>query len=69
MEKLKIDNSINTKKGDLPSNIEAEQALIGSILVNNDIIDEVSGIVNSKEFYDPIHSKIYHLLLTKKIFY
>ena len=62
MEKLRIDNSINTKKGDLPSNIEAEQALIGSILVNNDIIDEVSGIVNNKEFYDPIHSKIYGLI-------
>ena len=35
-----------TKK--LPSNLEAEQALIGSILVNNDIIDEISNIVNEK---------------------
>ena len=39
----------------LPSNLEAEQALIGSILVNNDIIDEISNIVNRNEFYDPIH--------------
>ena len=39
MEKVKVDvRSIEEKK--LPSNIEAEQALIGSILVNNDIIDE-----------------------------
>ena len=29
-----------------PSNLEAEQALLGSILVNNDIIDEVSSIIN-----------------------
>ena len=36
-----------------PSNIEAEQALIGSILVNNDIIDEVSTIVKPSIFYDP----------------
>ena len=27
-----------------PSNLEAEQALLGSILVNNDIIDEISNI-------------------------
>ena len=62
MERLKIDSLNNNKKGSLPSNIEAEQALIGSILVNNDIIDEVSTIVSHKEFYDPIHSKIYGLI-------
>ena len=40
MENLKINNFNQEKK--LPSNIEAEQALLGSVLVNNDIIDEVS---------------------------
>ena len=33
-----------------PSNLEAEQALLGSILVNNDIIDEISNIINSATF-------------------
>jgi replicative DNA helicase len=60
MEKLKINNFKQEDK--LPSNIEAEQALIGSILVNNDIIDEISNIVNHKNFYDPLHSKIYNLI-------
>ena len=45
-----------------PSNLEAEQALLGSILVNNDIIDEVSTIVNSSIFYDPAHIKIYEVI-------
>ena len=45
-----------------PSNLEAEQALIGSILVNNDIIDEISTIVNSNIFYDPAHIKIYEVI-------
>tara|TARA_B100001741_G_scaffold247810_1_gene209301 strand:+ start:437 stop:1870 length:1434 start_codon:yes stop_codon:yes gene_type:complete len=62
MEKLKIDNLKNDKENKLPSNLEAEQALIGSILVNNDIIDEVSNIINYKEFYDPLHSRIYGLI-------
>ena len=33
-----LQNKIENKQ---PSNLEAEQALLGSILVNNDIIDEV----------------------------
>ena len=45
-----------------PSNIEAEQALLGSVLVNNDIIDEISTIVNSGIFYDPAHIKIYEVI-------
>jgi len=62
MNELKIENSNVGKGGILPSNIEAEQALIGSILVNNDIIDEVSSIISHKDFYDPLHSKIYSLI-------
>ena len=45
-----------------PSNIEAEQALLGSILVNNDIIDEISSIVEASIFYDPAHIKIYEVI-------
>ena len=61
MEKinLKINNS---KEHSLPSNLEAEQALIGSVLVNNDIIDEISNIVSSSKFFDPIHKKIYEVI-------
>jgi len=44
---------------ELPNNIEAEQAVIGSILVSNDIFDEVSPIINHPKFHDPIHQKIF----------
>ena len=33
-----------------PSNIEAEQSLLGSVLVNNEIIDEISSIINFEKF-------------------
>ena len=49
-------------KNKQPSNLEAEQALLGSILVNNDILDEISTIVNSSIFYDPAHIKIYEVI-------
>ena len=45
-----------------PSNLEAEQALLGSILVNNDIIDEISNIVSAQIFYDPSHVKIFEVI-------
>ena len=56
---LKPKNSIENK---LPSNIEAEQALIGSILVNNDIIDEISNLLKSEKFFDPVHKKIFKVI-------
>ncbi len=60
MEKIKLsENDLDKKQ---PSNIDAEQALLGSILVNNDIIDEVANIINPTSFYDPVHTKIYEVI-------
>ena len=61
MENVKL-NINQTEENKLPSNIEAEQSLIGSVLVNNDIIDEISNIVNAGKFFDPIHKKIYEVV-------
>ncbi len=44
---------------ELPNNIEAEQAVIGSILVSNEIFDEINLILSNNNFYDPIHQKIF----------
>ncbi len=43
----------------LPENIEIEHALLGSLLVNNDTISLVRGIVNPGHFAEPLHSRIY----------
>ena len=62
MENIKLsDNSLDKKQ---PSNLEAEQALLGSILVNNDIIDEIANIIKPTSFYDPGHTKIYEVIET-----
>ena len=60
MEEFKSIQTIQKNKQ--PANLEAEQALLGSILVNNDIIDEISTLINSKIFYDPAHVKIYEVI-------
>ena len=53
-------NVIKNKLEELPNNIEAEQSVIGSILLSNEIFDEISMLISSKNFYDPMHQKIYN---------
>ena len=48
---------VENSQKQMPCNIEAEQAVIGSILVSNDIYDEISPIIDSDKFFDPIHCK------------
>ncbi|MBN9580584.1 MAG: replicative DNA helicase [Afipia sp.] len=42
-----------------PHNIEAEQGLLGAILVNNDAFYRVSDFLEPKHFFEPIHQLIY----------
>ena len=53
---------IENSRKQMPCNIEAEQAVIASILVSNEIYDEISLIIDSKKFFDPVHSKIYETI-------
>ena len=60
-----MENSLSLVKDkfkELPNNIEAEQATIGSILVSNDIFDEISTIISSINFFDPMHRKIFEAI-------
>ncbi|MBR28698.1 MAG: replicative DNA helicase [Rhodobacteraceae bacterium] len=42
-----------------PSNIEAEQALLGAILINNEVYDRVASFLAAEHFYDPVHARIF----------
>ncbi len=42
-----------------PHNIEAEQSLLGAILVNNDAFYRVSDFLEQKHFFEPIHQTIF----------
>ena len=46
----------------MPCNIEAEQAVIASILVSNEIYDEISPIIDAQKFFDPVHVKLYETI-------
>jgi len=53
---LEIDNN------HLPKNIEAEQTILGSILENNELFDEITDEINEGHFHDAIHQKIYKII-------
>jgi replicative DNA helicase len=44
-----------------PHNIEAEQALLGAILVNNEALYRVSDFLEPRHFFEPVHQGIYEI--------
>ena len=60
-----MENNLSIVKNnfkELPNNIEAEQSVIGSILVTNEIFDEINTIISNDNFYDPMHQKIFRAI-------
>ncbi len=55
-----MDNTVDTSL--LPQNLEAEQALLGAILVNNKAFEKISEYLHPFHFADSIHSKIYEVI-------
>ncbi len=43
-------------------NIEAEQAILGAILSNNDVYSPVSEVIGAEHFFDPVHAGLFELL-------
>ncbi|MFH1557723.1 MAG: DnaB-like helicase C-terminal domain-containing protein [Pseudomonadota bacterium] len=44
-----------------PSSIDAEQAVLGAIFVNNEAFARVASIIRPEYFFEPIHSRIFEL--------
>jgi len=62
-------NSVDADSQDVeyrnsPHNIEAEQALLGAILVNNEACDRVSSFLEPEHFYEPLHARIFEAAAT-----
>ncbi len=47
----------------LPQNAEAEQALLGALLVNNRSLEKVSEYLRANHFYNPVHGRIYDAIV------
>ena len=47
----------------VPYDIDVEQALLGAMLVDNQAIERVSGTLKPEHFYDPLHQRIYEIMV------
>ncbi len=47
----------------LPHNIEAEQSILGGILLDKDVINKVAEVIKPEDFYLDSHKKIYEGIL------
>lgn len=54
-----LNNNQEAEYRSLPHNIEAEQGLLGALLVNNDVLDRVRDFLEPHHFHDPVHGRIF----------
>jgi replicative DNA helicase len=55
------DNTTTETYRTAPQNVEAEQALLGAILVNNEAFYRVSDFLEPQHFFEPIHKTIFEV--------
>lgn len=46
----------------VPENVEAECALLGAILLNNQAFDVVNRLLEPEHFYEPLHQRVYEVI-------
>lgn len=61
---LKPDTEEGQLSRSVPSNIQAEQMLLGSILINSELINQVNEFLRPEHFYEVLHQKIYTAIET-----
>ena len=54
--------ALRTSVTAMPHNIEAEQALLGAIFINNDAFYRVSDFLKSDHFFEPLHRAIFDVM-------
>lgn len=47
----------------LPSNLEAEAAFLGAVLIDNRVIEELQTPIRPEHFFEPLHERIYERIL------
>src|SRR3954463_7835368 len=47
----------------LPQNIEAEAALLGALMIDNRLVEDVQLKLRPDHFFEPLHGRIYEAIL------
>lgn len=52
----------NTEKVVVPYSIEAEQAVIGGLILDNEKWDDISSIISEQNFYNAVHRAVFKII-------
>src|SRR6187455_1548723 len=62
-EVVRISGSEPPVTPSLPQNIEAEAALLGALMIDNRLVEDVQLKLRSEHFFEPLHGRIYDSIL------
>ena len=61
-----LGDCMTTQQTEPPHSIEAEQCLLGAILMNDAALDAVASVVSADDFYEPIHGFLFEHMIRAK---
>ena len=62
-ELVRIAEPAETGAQSLPQNVEAEAALLGALMIDNRLVEDVQLKLQPHHFYEPLHGRIYEAIL------
>src|SRR6059058_1722162 len=62
-EAIRIAESASEAPPALPQNVEAEAALLGALMIDNRLVEDVQLKLKSHHFFEPLHGRIYESIL------
>jgi replicative DNA helicase len=62
-EVIRISESAEPATAALPQNVEAEAALLGALMIDNRLVEDVQLKLKPHHFFEPLHGRIYEAIL------
>ena len=62
-EIIRIAESASESRPILPQNVEAEAALLGALMIDNRLVEDVQLKIKADHFFEPLHGRIYDAIL------
>ena len=62
-EVIRISESAEPSAAALPQNVEAEAALLGALMIDNRLVEDVQLKLRPHHFFEPLHGRVYESIL------
>ncbi|MGV3770908.1 MAG: replicative DNA helicase [Sphingobium phenoxybenzoativorans] len=63
VEPMRVLQGAEPARPELPRNVEAEAALLGALMIDNRIAEDVQMKLRAEHFYEPLHGRVYEAIM------